>query len=817
MKRLILLVPVLVLSMIAAIAQTPLSQNGRLKLVGNQLSNECGSPVQLRGVSTHGVMFHQECYKESAVASIANYWGASVLRLAIYTENVGGTAGYINGDKAFWDNWIDLMVGYAKDNGMYVVIDWHILEDSNPNTYLTEAKTFFATMSDKYKDEKHVIYEICNEPNGGADWGQIKSYASQVIPVIRANDKEGIIIVGTPQWSSDLWAAANDPITGDDAHNLMYAFHFYANSHYDYDKLRQTAGEIPIFISEWGSVDASGNGGFNSGSSDNWLSIANGNNSGGVTLSSCNWAFVDKDEAASILNVGACDSDDWTDKTSQAGNYIYNYLQGAGSFTTCNSAGDDDGDNVSNGDDLCPGTAPNTFVDGDGCPALQGDTDLDGVIDANDICPNTTARAVVNTHGCEIYNSFVSNVCEGFNNKQAYAYQTFTEDTLANVDIWNRPENGSPVYSATVSNGTLNIGVTDGDPDFLTQGFSFGELYRFNGTDYDTTLVPIDLRANATVKIDVRFEGNGYSLSDVMFDMQLEDENGDVVTSDATGVLFREMELGLNEWHTLEYNFAAGLRESWEPDTCAKYNTPKPENKPCYIDQFDFSHVSKVLMWVNPGAGASWAKAEAFNGTWRIDNFSIGLDGSPSNCDQTRDDDGDGVRIEDDKCLNTAPGESVDGNGCSSSQLDTDNDGVSNLYDECPETPTNEVVDFKGCAGFEADDDNDGVTNDIDECPETGAGIDVNAKGCAFAVGVSNEFADVLNIFPIPATNSITIEQSTMNFSSVLITDLTGVTVLSSALVASSEVIDLSGLAAGTYLVKLTGANASEAIKIVVK
>ena len=814
MRKILILIPTMIFSLIVSIAQTPLSNNGRLNLVGNQLSNECGNPVQLRGVSTHGVMFHQECYKESTVQSIAQDWGADVLRLAIYTEEEGGTPGYIKGDKEFWNSWIDQMVGYAKENGMYAVIDWHILHDGNPNTYINEAKTFFATMSEKYKNEKHVIYEICNEPNG-AGWANIKSYANQVIPIIRANDPEGIIICGTPFYSSDLWAAANDPLTGANAYNVMYAFHFYANSHTDYNKLRQTAGEIPIFISEWGSVDASGNGGFNSGSSDNWLSIADGNNNGGITLSSCNWAFVDKNEAASVLNSGACEDNEWTNRT-QAGNYIYNYMQAHPGHTQCNSAGDDDGDGVTNGDDLCSGTPPATFVDASGCPALQGDADFDGVIDANDVCPNTPSQTEVNINGCEIMNSFVSNVCEGFNNRQGYANQSFSEDTIANIDIWNRPENGSPVYSATVSNGTLNIDVTNADPDYQTQGFSFGEIYRFNGTDYDTTLTPIDLRGGATVKIDVRFEPNGYSLTKAMLDIALEDVHGNQINANPTGTLFRD-KLDLNEWHNMTYEFTDGTRESYSDSVCLLYNKAQLPNGKCIIDSFDFSQVHKVLMWVNPDKpGEGWNMDESYNGIWRIDNFSIGLEGAPTNCDQTRDDDGDGVREEDDTCKYTAPGESVNMYGCSLSQLDNDMDGVSNLYDECTETPSGEEVDYKGCAGFEADDDEDGVFNDKDMCPETPQGAEIDMNGCKVAVAVSENYGDILNVFPIPTTNYLNIIQTEVKFSSASLTDISG-KVVASLNLTGSDVIDLSAIDAGAYVLTLSGQDASESISVMVK
>ncbi len=49
-----------------------------------------------------------------------------------------------------------------------------------------------------------------------------------VIPVIRENDKDAVIIVGTPTWSQDVDQAAASPISG--YKNIMYAFHFYAGN-----------------------------------------------------------------------------------------------------------------------------------------------------------------------------------------------------------------------------------------------------------------------------------------------------------------------------------------------------------------------------------------------------------------------------------------------------------------------------------------------------------------------------------------------------------------------------------------------------------
>jgi OOP family OmpA-OmpF porin len=60
---------------------------------------------------------------------------------------------------------------------------------------------------------------------------------------------------------------------------------------------------------------------------------------------------------------------------------------------------DSDGDGVLDVQDRCPGTAPNTKVDGVGC---ELDSDGDGVVDSKDQCPDTRAGRKVNEAGCEV-------------------------------------------------------------------------------------------------------------------------------------------------------------------------------------------------------------------------------------------------------------------------------------------------------------------------------------------------------------------------------------------------------------------------------
>ena len=76
------------------------------------------------------------------------------------------------------------------------------------------------------EDNPAVLYEICNEPNGGVTWARdVKPYAETVIAAIREGAPKSVILVGSPTWSQDIHEAAKDPLAGD---NLMYTLHFYA-------------------------------------------------------------------------------------------------------------------------------------------------------------------------------------------------------------------------------------------------------------------------------------------------------------------------------------------------------------------------------------------------------------------------------------------------------------------------------------------------------------------------------------------------------------------------------------------------------------
>ncbi len=268
--------------------------NGWLGISGNRLVNESGEYFRLKGMSTHGIQWYGDFANEEMMTKLRDEWGSNLFRIAMYTNEQG----YIQ-NRGLEDKVVNI-VDMAIRLDMYVIIDWHILSDNNPNMYINEAKDFFDRMSDRYKDYPNVIYEICNEPNGGVTWsGDIKPYANQVLKVIRRNSPKSIVIVGTPTWSQDVDKVLDDPI---DDERVMYAFHFYAGTAIDslMSKVNSVVDKIPIFVSEWGISDATGTGGVFIDEANRWMDFMDQYN-----ISWANWSLSNKDESSALLLPGA--------------------------------------------------------------------------------------------------------------------------------------------------------------------------------------------------------------------------------------------------------------------------------------------------------------------------------------------------------------------------------------------------------------------------------------------------------------------------------------------------------------------------------
>ncbi len=279
--------------------ETRFAKAGKLQGNGNQRVDESGNPAVLRGISTHGIAWFPDYINQECLNDWSNF-GANVVRFAMYTSEYGGYCS--GGDRENLKNLIINGVNCAKNADMYAIVDWHILSDGNPQTYQEDAKAFFSEMSAKLAGYDNVIYEICNEPNGGTSWQEVKAYAQEVIPVIRANAPDSIIIVGTPTWSQEVEQALANPVTGYD--NIMYSLHFYAATHKDDLRNKMISAHnqgLPIFVSEYGLCDSSGNGAIDREQSQLWFQAMNENQ-----ISYVAWNLSNKDETSSLI-ASSCD------------------------------------------------------------------------------------------------------------------------------------------------------------------------------------------------------------------------------------------------------------------------------------------------------------------------------------------------------------------------------------------------------------------------------------------------------------------------------------------------------------------------------
>ena len=316
---------------IFATAQTPVSINGALQVKGVQLSNQYGYPVQLKGMSSHGLQWYGDMINATSIQTLKTDWGADVVRLAMYV----GEGGYLT-NPASWKATLKQKVDMVIAAGLYVIIDWHVLTPGDPNANITEAKDFFDYFSKLYKDVPNVIFEICNEPNqiGEDSWSQkIRPYAEQIIPIIRANYTKAIVLVGTPVWSSKPGDVYYNRLSAANEANTLYSFHYYAGSHFTEEYINQFSDKLPIFMDEWGVSGYSGDGGNNYVNTQTWFDLMNGNNQGKQLMSWCNWSFSNKAESSAALT-----SSTNFNATTVAGTFVKNEMKKTDNFITALSS-----------------------------------------------------------------------------------------------------------------------------------------------------------------------------------------------------------------------------------------------------------------------------------------------------------------------------------------------------------------------------------------------------------------------------------------------------------------------------------------------
>ena len=189
-------------------------------------------------------------------------------------------------------------------------------------------REFFRWFTENFGSHPNFIYEVANEPNG-VTWARIRSYADEIIPVVRAGAPDSVIVVGTRGWSSFGVADGGGPQEVIDnpvnASNVMYTFHFFAASHGSHYRaaLETAANSLPVFVTEWGTPTFIGDGPHNFASAQAYVDLM-----AQKKISWTAWNYSDNPASSSAFTAGTCPEGPWTGShLTTSGNWIMDRIK----------------------------------------------------------------------------------------------------------------------------------------------------------------------------------------------------------------------------------------------------------------------------------------------------------------------------------------------------------------------------------------------------------------------------------------------------------------------------------------------------------
>lgn len=232
--------------------QLPRKQRA-LTVRGNQLVDDCGQVVVLRGVNLGDPdKLARQGKWSKAHFQAARSFGSNVVRLPVHPVawRLRGRDGYLQ--------LLDQAVTWANDLDLYLIIDWHSMGNITKELFFhpmyattkTETREFWRTVAARYAGVPTIaVYELFNEPTtnhgklGKVDWQEWKAFNEELISIIRSHDENIIPLVAGFNWSYDLSHVAEHPV---EKVGVAYAIHPYPT---------KSKGLIPqSWESEWGHL-----------------------------------------------------------------------------------------------------------------------------------------------------------------------------------------------------------------------------------------------------------------------------------------------------------------------------------------------------------------------------------------------------------------------------------------------------------------------------------------------------------------------------------------------------------------------------------
>ncbi len=303
---------------------SPVARYGALSIEGGRIVGQDGEPAVLRGMSLFWSQWGPQYYNAETVGWLAKDWKVDVVRAAIAAEGNDGARQHFEREFAKASRVIDAAIA----NGIYVIVDWHA-----HRPWPDEAERFLTAIARKYGHLPNLIYEPFNEPlRDNVDWSRdVKPYHERIVGAVRAIDPDNLVIVGSPTWSQDVDIAAADPLP---FANVAYTLHYYAGTHRqglrDKGDAALALGEA-LLITEFGTVEATGDGPLDLAESELWWDWAEAHCIGWMA-----WSIGDRDESSAALKPGTPPSGWSDDDLTESGKLLRQRLrESAGRKPAC--------------------------------------------------------------------------------------------------------------------------------------------------------------------------------------------------------------------------------------------------------------------------------------------------------------------------------------------------------------------------------------------------------------------------------------------------------------------------------------------------
>lgn len=225
----------------------------QIKVKGNNFVIDDTTIFILRGLNTSDPDRLQNIgHWNRAYFEEMHNWGANVVRFPVHPR------AWRKHGKAAYLKMLDDGVNWAKELGLYVIIDWHSIgnlrtemyQDDGYDTTQKETFDFWRTIAKHFKGNTTVaFFELFNEPTvyngqlGTCTWAEWKKLNEEMIGIIRAHGNTAIPLVAGFNWAYDLTPVANDPLS---IEGIAYVSHPYP--------MKRKAPWAEQWTKDWGFV-----------------------------------------------------------------------------------------------------------------------------------------------------------------------------------------------------------------------------------------------------------------------------------------------------------------------------------------------------------------------------------------------------------------------------------------------------------------------------------------------------------------------------------------------------------------------------------